>query len=84
MIVNKTRSFNAKWYQQYEWIEYSIAKDTLFCYLCHLFSHANNKAEHSCGKGGAFAKRNTSKSHQEALMNWNQFKMTVATGSLVG
>ena len=95
MIGNKTHSFNAKWYQQYEWMEYSIAKDALFCYPCRFFSHASNKAEdrfvtlgfrdwkHAGGKGGAFAKHNTSKSHQEALMNWNQFKMTVATGSSV-
>lgn len=81
-IGNKTRSFNAMWYKQY--------------YPCRLLSHASNKAKdcfvtlgfrdwkHADGKGGAFAKHNTSKSHQEALMNWNQFKVTIATGSSVG
>ncbi|XP_011403202.1 PREDICTED: uncharacterized protein LOC100633168 [Amphimedon queenslandica] len=95
MISKKARCFNAKWYQQYEWIQYSIAKDAVFCYSCCLFCHASNKAEdcfvtlgfrdwkHASRKGRAFAKHDTSKSHQEALMNWNQFKVTVATGSSI-
>lgn len=94
-IGTKSRCFNSKWYEQYGWIEYSIERDAVFCYACSLFAHASNKAEdrfvsigfrdwkHAGGKSGAFAKHNCSKSHQEAMMNWSQYKASVTTGMSV-
>ncbi len=82
-------------YKWYKWLEYSIAKDSVFCYPCRLFGHESNKAEerfvtlgyrdwkHAGGNDGAFAKHHTSKNHKEALMNWSQYKLTVATGTSV-
>ena len=32
LISNKERCFNLKWYLKYEWLEYSVAKDTVFCH----------------------------------------------------
>ena len=95
LISNKERCFNPKWYEQYRWLEYSVAKDAVFCYPCRLFAHGSNKAEdrfvtigyrdwkHAIGKGGAFVKHNTSKHHQDALMNWSQYKATVTSGTSV-
>ena len=77
-------------YKWYKWLEYSIAKDSVFCYPCRLFGHESNKAEerfvtlgyrdwkHAGGNDGAFAKHHTSKNNKEALMNWSQYKLTVA------
>lgn len=92
VIGTKGRCFNSKWYEQYEWIEYSIAKDAVFCFPCRFFAHATNNAEdrfvnlgfrdwkHAGGKSGAFA---SCKTHQEALIDWSQYKKSVATGTSI-
>ena len=33
----KDRQFNKGWFTQFNWLEYSIAKDTAFCLCCYLF-----------------------------------------------
>jgi hypothetical protein len=35
----KTSSFQAKWYDDYSLIEYSILKDRIYCFVCRLFGH---------------------------------------------
>ncbi|CAF1443105.1 unnamed protein product, partial [Didymodactylos carnosus] len=35
----KTTSFQAKWYDHYPLIKYSILKDRIFCFVCRLFGH---------------------------------------------
>lgn len=31
------RALNSKWYDSFDWLEYSIDKDAAFCYSCRLF-----------------------------------------------
>ena len=31
---SKKRSFNSSWYAKYKWLEYSVIKDSAFCYPC--------------------------------------------------
>uniref|UniRef100_A0A1X7UR36 TTF-type domain-containing protein n=1 Tax=Amphimedon queenslandica TaxID=400682 RepID=A0A1X7UR36_AMPQE len=95
VIGTKGLCFSAKWYEQYEWIEYSIAKDAVFCYPCCFFANAMNRAEdrfgnlgfrewkHVGGESYAFAKHNCCNIHQMAVMNWSQFKQSVATGTSI-
>ena len=33
----KTTSFQAKWYDDYPLIEYSVLKDRVYCFVCRLF-----------------------------------------------
>ena len=33
----KSLRFQEKWYDLYDWIEYSIQKDAVFCFYCRLF-----------------------------------------------
>jgi hypothetical protein len=35
----KDRRFNKGWFTQFNWLEYSIAKDAAFCLCCYLFKH---------------------------------------------
>lgn len=30
------RSLNAKYYNELKWLEYSISKDTVFCFYCRI------------------------------------------------
>ena len=34
------RAFQERWYQQYPWLEYSVALDAAFCFACRFF-HTN-------------------------------------------
>ncbi len=37
IMDGKYRSFNAKWYERFNWIEYSQSKDLIFCKACRHF-----------------------------------------------
>ena len=34
----QSRSFQIKWYSLYGWVEYSISKDSIFCFYCRVFN----------------------------------------------
>lgn len=36
-LVTNGRRFNTKYYKDYEWLEYSVSKDSLFCFVCRHF-----------------------------------------------
>ncbi|CAL1403229.1 unnamed protein product [Linum trigynum] len=43
-IGGRKRRFNPSWYDKYSWIEYSVAKDAVYCLPCYLFrSEISNK-----------------------------------------
>ena len=35
--TSKQRQFSASWYNEYPHLEYSVAKDAAFCFICSLF-----------------------------------------------
>ncbi|CAM4467244.1 unnamed protein product [Leuciscus chuanchicus] len=39
-IAGKGRSFNARWYEKFPWLEYSISRDAVFCKPCRHFPEA--------------------------------------------
>ncbi|KAL4083444.1 hypothetical protein QTP88_028760 [Uroleucon formosanum] len=39
----KQHSFSSKWYNEYPSIEYSILKDSVYCFVCSLFPHGPDK-----------------------------------------
>ncbi|XP_078427996.1 uncharacterized protein LOC144700473 [Wolffia australiana] len=41
------RSFSASWFQRFAWLEYSIANDSAFCFVCYLFSPSKQTARSS-------------------------------------
>jgi hypothetical protein len=45
-IGNRDRQFNFVWFANHHWLEYSIKKDAVFCFVCYLFR--DNKCK---GKG---------------------------------
>jgi hypothetical protein len=36
---NDSRSFQKKWFKQYNWLEYSVEKNKAYCFYCYLFRH---------------------------------------------
>lgn len=65
LIGSKQRAFNPDWYKTYNWLEYSIERDAVFCYPCRLFTVNEGRAQntftkigfrdwkHATGKGGS-------------------------------
>ena len=45
VISGKSRCFLTKWYGDYEWLEYSMSYDAMFCYPCRFFAVGNKRAE---------------------------------------
>ena len=35
------RTFQARWFEKYPWLEYSVSKDAAFCFWCYLFKPLN-------------------------------------------
>ena len=46
--------FNPKWYEEYKFLEYSVAKNRAFCFVCYLFPSGvgRNKSEDNWYSGG--------------------------------
>ena len=36
-ISGKDYRFQQRWYEQYDWLEYSMEKDAIFCFYCRIF-----------------------------------------------
>ncbi|CAI6377654.1 unnamed protein product [Macrosiphum euphorbiae] len=39
------RAFSSAYYQNHDWLEYSLEKDAIFCYACRLFSNSSGHNE---------------------------------------
>nr|CAH65861.1 OSIGBa0126J24.6 [Oryza sativa] len=50
-IGNKPRQFSPLWFYKYPWIEYSVKKETAFCFVCYLFGKGRSKTS-AFVKGG--------------------------------
>ena len=94
-IGNRGRSFNPRWYEKYQWLEYSVSKDAIFCYPCRFFALGSGRAEdtfttigykdwkHATGKNGALIKHDSSITHQAAMSSWCAYKANVQSGTSV-
>jgi hypothetical protein len=38
------RRFNRKWFNEFNWLEYSVQKDAAYCFVCYLFKDSNKFA----------------------------------------
>jgi hypothetical protein len=38
IISGSSRSFSSTWYEKFFWLEYSLSKDAVFCFVCRHFS----------------------------------------------
>ncbi|KAL4131875.1 hypothetical protein QTP88_009116 [Uroleucon formosanum] len=41
----QNRSFNASYYDYFEWLEYSIINDALYCFACRIYGSGNNSED---------------------------------------
>uniref|UniRef100_A0A1X7SZ39 TTF-type domain-containing protein n=1 Tax=Amphimedon queenslandica TaxID=400682 RepID=A0A1X7SZ39_AMPQE len=44
MFGSTKRSFQASWYTDYSWLEYSIERDAVYCFPCRFFGIAADQS----------------------------------------
>ena len=83
---DKTRSFQSSWFQSHPWLEYSVERDSCYCYPCRLSNteptdsaFANPSGyhdwKHAPGKKGSLSLHATSVTHSSAMVAWQQFQL---------
>ena len=86
LIGGRPRSFQVSWFQQYQWLEYSLERDSCYCYPCRLFSRDPSDSafvnpngysdwKHAPGKTGSLYLHASSTAHSSAMVVWQQFKL---------
>ncbi len=85
IIDGKYRSFNAKWYERFNWIEYSQSKDLIFCKACRHFPEQHTEGTFTKEGfknwkhiGQVCEKHQSSKLHASALVKLLSYKQSHA------
>lgn len=88
----RKRRFTIQHYSSFPWLEYSIKRDSAYCFPCRFFSKdvnpfSNNTGfsdwNHMTGDGYGITAHNASKSHRWALVTWEEYKNRAADRSSV-
>ena len=92
-LNEKGSKFNPKWYQDFEWLEYSKSKNAVFCFYCRHFGENNSKTESTYTKDGfinfrkavaKFKEHQDTKTHKTAhLMYRNRKDCVDSCASLI-
>lgn len=92
MFGKQSRSFQTKWYSDWSWLEYSVEKDSCFCFPCRKYLSGNDRDKvftmegfknwkSATDKGKGFSKHCASKSHMLAVVSWEERKKFEKEGS---
>lgn len=82
--IGGMRRFLASWFDQYNWLEYSVERDAVFCFVCYLFKDKTNYAGGDSFVNGGFRNWNykdrfdkhvgsINSAHNEAHAKYNFF-----------
>jgi len=91
-IGKQNRAFSATQYESYDFIEYSILSDAVYCFPCRHFSSATSYNDPAfTDKGMRDWKKITKKldkhastaTHTDCYSRWNEYKNSQKTGSVV-
>ncbi|GAA6084839.1 zinc finger MYM-type protein 1-like, partial [Tachysurus ichikawai] len=91
VIGDKARSFSTNWYSRYNFLEYSIRKDAVFCKVCRHFGERGREEKFSQTGyrdwkhlNHACLKHQNSKSHTFALDKCNNYRLSLSErGSVI-
>lgn len=83
---NSKRAFTPFYFKKFDWLEYSIKKDAVFCYACRIFS-SNNKEVSITEKGISnwkkigekLEKHASSDSHLFSMAKWHNYRKPTDT-----
>ena len=83
--------FNASWYSDFPWLEYSVSRDTAHCFSCRRFGGLQNRSSNTFIDGFRnwrkavckFKKHSQSMIHKDTAVSWDQFRGTSREGANV-
>lgn len=85
----RSRSFKDSWYSDFPWLEYSIIKDSAFCFSCRLFCHVKSgRGEDNFVTKGVsnwkkalekFRKHEMAEMHLKSMQFWSERKLSGET-----
>ncbi|KAL7374657.1 hypothetical protein ABVT39_004753 [Epinephelus coioides] len=93
LMGDRRRSFRAHWYRIQPWTEYSVVKDSVFCYACRHFSPAKASAsvfvsplgfrnwKKATEREGGFSVHTKSDRHKQAMIAWRDYQRAVKTNA---
>ena len=85
MFGSNKRSFQHTWYSIFPWLEYSIQRDSVYCFPCRLFGVNPDPIltvtgfsdwKHGKGKRGTLNIHDSSHKHRAAVLSWKDFQST--------
>lgn len=88
---SQTRSFQYEWYKRYEWLEYSVTNDRVYCFPCRLFGGSVGHKEVTFTNDGfrvwkkmheKALKHGESTYHINAMQKWINFKSSQQHGNI--
>ena len=80
------RSFQPNWFHLYPWLQYSVKRDSVYCFPCRFFGCNVDKRlcysgysdwKHAKGKRGTLTIHETSQKHREAVLSWKDYQSTI-------
>lgn len=94
--ANGKRNFCVRWYDEFNWLEYSIEKDAAFCFYCRAFpqrgaSTKGNSDPSFVSVGFStwkkavekFRLHEKSQNHLSSIMCWNSYKKSKSVAELL-
>lgn len=88
------RCFQDKWFESFEWLEYSVSQNAAFCFSCRLYgkqvSRVNQDALISTvGFSNwkraldSFRQHETSAAHKASMLAWREYKASLIQGDVL-
>ena len=87
---SQQRAFNKSWFEQFQWLEYSVATNSTLCFSCRLYGRQNIRTNKDALRGSGFSNwkralesfREHEKSalHMSTMTCWQSFKSTKTQG----
>ncbi|KAA0706071.1 hypothetical protein E1301_Tti016829 [Triplophysa tibetana] len=88
------RSFQQKWFETFDWLEYSASRNAAFCFACRLFGKQVSRVNKdvitsSVGFSNwkraldSFREHDSSSGHKASMLAWKTYKASLSHGSVV-
>ena len=86
MFGTAKRSFQSSWFHIFPWLEYSVERDSVYCFPCRFFGVNPDSLltvtgysdwKHSKGKRGTLTIHDSSQKHKAAVLTWKDFQSTL-------
>ncbi|KAJ3600256.1 hypothetical protein NHX12_031242 [Muraenolepis orangiensis] len=93
-VGKQQRSFQKKWFDSFDWLEYSLSRNSSYCFSCKLFGKHNPRANKDAllsTEGfknwkralDSYREHEASAAHKSSLLAWKQYRTTLTEGDVV-